>query len=162
MACNAAVTWLAADAGVQADMSCMHVICRAKKHCKLPADQVESLPSEEIYSRYMPGQRNFRVLKRDLGPLLQQVRWPPDVSCRKCRCVRVASIACLMLVSHVHMFSAGAWLRHHPQLRARPHCGCPEHHECICASGPDSCRAVFLTQSHFAWRLLLLRCTGST
>ena len=56
-------------------MLCMYVICRAKKHCKLPADQVEALPSKEMYRIYPFGQRHYRVLKRDLGPLLQQVRF---------------------------------------------------------------------------------------
>ena len=92
----------------------MHVICRAKKHCKLPADQVQSLASEEIYSRYMPGQRNFRVLKRDLGPLLQQVRFPMCLHAS----VDVCTLPGSLHDARVPCALAQCWrLRHHLQLR---------------------------------------------
>lgn len=117
MACNfscthslraAVVTWLAADGRIWSAVCpyVVYAICRAKQHCKLPENLVESLPSEEIYSRYMPGQRNFRVLKRDLGPLLQQVRLmlhhcvKADDACR--------SLACLTLGSGLHIVRVAA------------------------------------------------------
>ena len=52
----------------------MFTACRAQHHCQLPAELVASLPSEGVYDRYAPNRETFRVLKRDLGPLLQQVR----------------------------------------------------------------------------------------
>lgn len=50
----------------------MLIACRAQHHCQLPAEMVASLPSEGVYDRYAPNRETFRVLKRDLGPLLQQ------------------------------------------------------------------------------------------
>ena len=53
---------------------CVSSACRAQHHCQLPADLVASLPSEKVYDRDARDGHSFRVLKRDLGPLLQQVR----------------------------------------------------------------------------------------
>jgi hypothetical protein len=73
---DAIETWHALRSSVckQGFRWCMWTACRAQHHCQLPAELVASLPSEGVYDRYAPNRETFRVLKKDLCPLLQQAR----------------------------------------------------------------------------------------
>ena len=52
----------------------VRVFCRAQQHVDLPAHLIASLPCEKVRSSNPPASLEYRVLKRDLGPLLQQLR----------------------------------------------------------------------------------------